>query len=90
MSTIKLSKLEASNLIDKEEYVQTSSWRWGTVESYVFERDGKHYRADIRFHSEEGPQIDYGIEAYEVEPIDRVVTHWVRVKDEANHEKKET
>ncbi len=82
MPKIKLTLEEASNIVETGTHVATDGWRWGTVESYVFERDGKTYRADIRFHSEEGAQTEYGIDAYEVKPVVVTTTDWVRVKDE--------
>ncbi len=82
MSTIKLTKDEASDIIENANIeIDAGGWRWGTVKGYVFAQDEKYYRMDVRFHCEEGPQLDYGIDAYEVKPVERTVTDWVKVQD---------
>jgi hypothetical protein len=78
--SITLTEEEVHEVIETGDKIATESWRWGTASTYVFERDGKHYKTTIRLHSTEGFQ-DETASAIEVTPVDKVVTvrEWVRV-----------
>lgn len=71
---------DLQEIIDSQDSISTAPWKHGSLSTYVVERDGKHYEVNIPFHPYEGPQIDCSINGYEVTPVERVVTDWVRVK----------
>lgn len=73
---------EAQEIADNEESIATGSWRWGHTETFIFDKDGKHFRFTMRYHPEEGMQNDGSVICTEVTPVTRTITEWVAVKDE--------
>ncbi len=75
---ITLTEEEVHEVVETGTKIATEAWRWGTASTYVFERDGKHFKVIIRLHSSEGFQ-DETATAIEVMPVDKVVTvrEWV-------------
>lgn len=59
--------------------ISTSPWKHGSMSKYIVRRDGKHYEVNIPFHPYEGAQIYGGVNGYEVVPVEKTVTEWVRV-----------
>ena len=55
--TIKVSAEELSDLLDDLEPVEKSNWRHGHRDTYVFEKDGKHWMVAINVHPEEGWEL---------------------------------
>lgn len=55
--TIKVTSEELYDLLDSLTPVEKSNWRHGHRDTYVFEKDGKHWRVTIDVHSEEGWQV---------------------------------
>lgn len=82
-SSRQLTEMEVKDLIDRAECfeIQTGSWRWGRTTTYVTPLldDDKHWSFTVRYHVEEGIQLDGDTTAYEVRPQDKVVTEWARV-----------
>lgn len=69
---------ELYDAIDEGTEVACEPWRWGTIRTYVFEKDGKHYRFTALFHSEEGVQeADSGVTAEEVVSREKTIVEWV-------------
>jgi len=57
--------------------ISCEPWRWGTSQTFVFERDGKHFMFTARFHYEDGisdGDAVCGVTAVEVRPVEKVVT----------------
>lgn len=77
MSIVLKTREEAYEALESGDLVACESWRWGTLKTYVFARDGRHYRFQARFHSEEGLQDECPIEAEEVVARERVSIEWV-------------
>lgn len=82
-SSRELSREQVLDLIDRAECIETDTgtWRWGHSTTYVTPLldDGKHWRFTVRYHTQDGVQLDSSTTAYEVKPQDKVVTEWVRV-----------
>lgn len=78
--SITLTEEEVHEVIETGKVIGADSWRWGTAKTYVFERDGKHFKTTIRLHATEGFQ-DETASAIEVTPVDKIVTvtEWVPV-----------
>ena len=79
MSEISLSKEEAINCIENGELVETEELKEGVVESFVFEKDGKHYMFDNFKSFKNGRQFINKTPAYEVKLITKIVKEWVVV-----------
>lgn len=77
MATITLTTEEMHEAIDDGDLIDCEAWRWGTLKTYVFGRDGRHYRVAARFHSEEGLQDEGPITATEVVAREKVSIEWV-------------
>lgn len=77
MPTIRLTPEEAFDLVEDAEKIATAPWRHGTIETFVFEKDGAHWRASIHVHHSEGWQIDSSLTATRVVAREETVTRWV-------------
>lgn len=72
---------ELDDLIDEGQLVETSAWRHGRKETWVFKADdGKHYRLKVCVAPEEGWQLAPTEECEEVREEERVVKVWVPVE----------
>jgi hypothetical protein len=70
--TIEISEADACEIIGEGQSVKTQDWKWGTRESYVFERGGKHYMVEVEMHSQDGAQT------YDPMVAERVYPHIVK------------
>ncbi len=77
--TISITHDQLNEIVNTHVPVKSGAWRWGTTESYVFKKDGKHFLVTARFHVQEGLQNDGDVAAYEVKPVEKTVVDWVRV-----------
>lgn len=77
MSTIEISKDDVYEAIYDGQRIATESWRWGTTETYVYEREpGRFYRFTVQMHSQDGLQIFGPVTATEVRQVEKVVKVW--------------
>lgn len=51
-------------------------WRWGTIERFVYEVDGKLFAMDVRMQPEHGAQICSA--PFEVEKKERTILEYVK------------
>ena len=75
---ITLSKEEAIEIIEESIPVSTGTWKWGSLENYVFEKDGSHYMFSLPIHLQEGWQLDDTVMATKVKPVVKTITEWVK------------
>lgn len=77
----RIMKFSHEFLTDKlalAEPISSGHWRWGRIDSFVFEHDGHHYMADIKVHVIDGWQLVGGfLECKEVVKVERVAYEWV-------------
>lgn len=67
------------SLIEESEHIGTSAWKWGTRETYVCEREGKHFKFTVEIHSQDGLQ-NYGtVKLTEVRPVEKTIKVWEEV-----------
>ena len=78
MKMITLTHEEAAALMDAQGTIEgdSGSWRWGTTQQYVINRDGVMYAFTMRSHVEEGLQDEGSVTAKEVNPIVVTKTYW--------------
>lgn len=55
--TIRVTKEELYDLLDDLDPVETTKWRHGHRNIYVFEKDAKHWVVQVDVHPEEGWQV---------------------------------
>ena len=83
MSDIVLSKQEVFDLEEdgNTEEVGERKWRHGTIKSFVFERDGKHYMFEVICHHEEGWQVYEETVAHQVKSIEKtvIIKEWIKI-----------
>ena len=78
---IHLTKEEVFDYTEDGELVKTSSAKYGALETYVFQKDNKHYMISVDAHHSEGWQLLKNKNvAYEVVPVEKTVIEWVKVK----------
>ena len=74
--TIKVKSEELYDLLDDLDPVEKSNWRHGHRDTYVFEKDGKHWMVTVDVHHEEGWQLLDETEAMRVYPHQVTTTVW--------------
>jgi hypothetical protein len=79
MKTIQLSNDEVELIIETHQSVSEGSWRWGSTDSYVIDRDGSHFLVTVRFHVGEGWVPEGPYTAIEVKPVEVKTINWVKV-----------
>lgn len=67
---------EAEILDQDFESIESSYWRHGTDQTFVFELDGVHWSFQARVHHEDGLQLDGPVTATQVHQVDKVVKVW--------------
>lgn len=84
MNTITINSIDELRDIIFDKFViegdTDTSVRWGYDQEYIFKRDGKHYCVTVNIMDEEGITDIGSWEAYEVRPVEKVVTDWVLVQ----------
>lgn len=84
MSTIKLTKVELQNALDDAIEGELDTWRWGHVQQFIIEKDGKHYSVWVRIHIEDGWQLDDDTYILpEVEKVQEMVDVWRKKKNDS-------
>ncbi len=78
---VPMTREELIELIEDSEQISSSPWRWGSTDSYVCLRDGKHYRFTVQCHRDDGLQHYEHVEMTEVEQRQRTITEWVPVEN---------
>lgn len=82
---MKFTKEQLLDLIEDEKSVniRTESVRWGILEDYVIQFQGKFYQVSVYYYLVNGRQIfgiNWDTEGVEVEEKEVLVKKWVRVK----------
>ncbi len=81
MNTIKLSKEEVFEATEDGTLVQSLPAKYGSLESYVFERGGTNYMITVYQHQSEGWQLETSNTAYKVKPVSKTITEWVKINE---------
>ena len=77
-SVVKLSKEEAMEIMETNAPVKTGPWKYGYMEYYVFERNGKHFSFNVCVHNSEGWQLQETVVAHRVKPVEKTIIEWER------------
>lgn len=70
------TKDEIFDLICDSSPVSTSSWKFGTYQTFVLSIDGEHWQIEVQVHYDDGIQDKFPIEAVKVHEVERTVKVW--------------
>ena len=71
-----LTKEDVLDAIEEGTEIDCETWKWGTTNTYVFERKGRHFRFSVQIHSQDGIQFYGPIDCDEVRPAEKIVITW--------------
>lgn len=74
--TINLSREEVYEATENGQLIKSSVAKYGSIDTYVFERDGANYLFQIEIN--DGWQLEDVTEAYRVKPVEKVTIDWIR------------